>query len=81
MRYFNWQKVQKEAFNAKAKTTRKTGAGALSSPQFSIETVHMRAWAELRRLCLQKELEMLQTLAQQYESGERLHDTFYISHS
>lgn len=81
MRYFNWQKVQKEAFSAKTKSPRKTKPRALSSPQLSIEMVHIRAWAELRQLCLQTELEMLQNLAQQYESGERLHDTFYISYS
>ena len=76
MKYFNWQKLHKEALSAKAKRPYQMPAQTLP-----VEVVHMRAWAELRRFCLDQELEMLQELAHQFETGERLHDTFYIASS
>ena len=73
MNYFNWQKIHKEALTAQAKRPRQ-----IPTENLPIEVVHMRAWEKLRRSCLTQELEMLQKLADQFESGERLHDTFYI---
>jgi len=81
MNYFNWQKIHKGALTPKAQPDYQLNLMAPSDSKLWLENLHRRAWAELRRICLQEELDRLQRLAHKYETGERLHDTFYISHS
>jgi hypothetical protein len=73
MNYYNWQKIHKAAHASKTQT-KKT-----ADPALSIEIVHMRAWAELNRICFREELVKLLKLAEQYDNGERLPDTAYLS--
>ena len=77
MKYFNWQQIHKKALNSKTKNNERSAG--VSNSNLPIEIVHMRAWAELSRICLATELDRLQALALQYETGDRLHDTYYIS--
>jgi hypothetical protein len=75
MKYFNWQKLCKQIFSDKTNTPQKDQ----SQTAEPLETLHQRAWAELSLYCLREELEKLLKLAHQYETGQRLHDTHFIS--
>lgn len=77
MKYYNWQKAYKEAYASKAVKNIKSVAThplKITEP-VSIEVLHLRAWTELRRMCLNDEMANFLRLARQYDRGERLHDT------
>ncbi len=79
MNYFNWQKIHKQATTRQVKLNYSVPPQALYDPTLFMEIIHIRAWAELNSFCLREELEKLQKLAQQYDNGERLPDTFYLT--
>ena len=75
MNYFNWQKIHKAAMASKSTKSADQNAAQ------SMEIIHMRAWAELNRICFREELVSLLKLAEQFDNGERLHDTAFIPYA
>ncbi len=69
MKYFNWQKIQREALLPKPKPAyeipKPRGKG-----EIPLDEIRLAAWAELSQICTPRELSKIVRLAMQYELGE-----------
>jgi hypothetical protein len=74
MKYFNWQKLHKQAMASRLELAELVPVQPKPAiePEASLAAVRERAWSELSKSCNQSQLEKLSRLAWQYESGKRL---------
>jgi hypothetical protein len=72
MKYFNWQKLHKQAMASRLELAEFVPVQPKPAIEMSLAAVRERAWSELSKSCNQHQLEKLSRLAWQYESGKRL---------
>ncbi len=69
MKYFNWQDYYRQSFERKTPEKPTTVSEIVTETEITPEQFRAHAWAELQKICTDKELTNLLLLAQEYDSG------------